>query len=670
MAIEKVIDIKVQGNADQAVGSLRSQLREAQADVAKLSDKFGATSAEAVKAAQKAAELKDRIGDAKSLTDAFNPDAKFKALTSSLAGVAGGFAAVQGGMALFGNQSKDLEATLLKVQSAMALSQGIQALGESMDSFKQLKAVAINAMQGIKAAIGSTGIGLLVVALGTVYAYWDDIKEVVGGVTEEQKKLNAATQKNVEAQDKKLASLSLQDNGLRLQGKSEKEILDLKIKQTDENIKAYEVNIENIKTTNKAQEEAAARNYEYLKSYLDFITIPQRYLYESAAKNINSIIDLINKIPGVKITKKIDETFADKATDYLAKLGFDPAKTKKDGETVVEEANKTLAKLKSDRDGYQLGINNIDKKAGDDSTAALQKAGDDSTAALQKIAEEQYAIREKEAEQLAELQKKKAEKIQEDFDALYKANQDANQLIAESTMSREEIELAAIDKKYQDQIALATKLGQDTTALTDAFALERTGIMQKYATEEDKIREEQKLKDEELSKSNIKLAEAEAAAKQALMGKTADVLSKGADLLGKNTAASKAMSIAAATINTYQGITAELATKTVTPFEIGLKIANVAIIAATGFKAVKDIISVKVPGGGGGGAAPNMGTMPGGGGATAPQFNVVGSTGVNQLAGVMGAQQQTPVQTYVVANNVATAMALDRNIIQSATLGG
>ena len=42
MAIEKVIDIKVQGNADQAVGSLRSQLRQAQADVAELSNKFGA----------------------------------------------------------------------------------------------------------------------------------------------------------------------------------------------------------------------------------------------------------------------------------------------------------------------------------------------------------------------------------------------------------------------------------------------------------------------------------------------------------------------------------------------------------------------------------------------------------------------------------------------------
>jgi len=134
------INVKTQG-AEGSIGSLKKQLREAQADVMALSDKFGATSVEAVNAAKKAAELRDRIGDAKALTDAFNPDAKFKALTASLSGVAGGFGAVQGAMALFGSESENVQKTLLKVQSAMALSQGLQAVGESIDSFKQLGAV-------------------------------------------------------------------------------------------------------------------------------------------------------------------------------------------------------------------------------------------------------------------------------------------------------------------------------------------------------------------------------------------------------------------------------------------------------------------------------------------------------------------------------------------------
>ena len=117
MAIEKVIDIKVQGNADQAVGSLRSQLRQAQADVAELSNKCGATSQAAIDAAKKAGELKDRIGDAKALTDAFNPDAKFKALTASMSGALNGFQAVEGAMGLFGAEGKAVQETLLKVQT-------------------------------------------------------------------------------------------------------------------------------------------------------------------------------------------------------------------------------------------------------------------------------------------------------------------------------------------------------------------------------------------------------------------------------------------------------------------------------------------------------------------------------------------------------------------------
>jgi uncharacterized membrane protein len=67
------------------------------------------------------------------------------------------------------------------------------------------------------------------------------------------------------------------------------------------------------------------------------------------------------------------------------------------------------------------------------------------------------------------------------------------------------------------------------------------------------------------------------------------------DALGKESKAGKAIALAQALINTYQGITAELATKTVTPFEIGLKLANVATVAAIGFKAVKNITATKMP---------------------------------------------------------------------------
>ena len=193
---------------DESVKSLRTQLKEATANVAIMADKFGATSKEAVTAAKRAAELKDRIGDAKALTDAFNPDAKFKAVAGALSGVAGGFSALQGAMALFGKQNKDVEAALLKVNAAMALSQGLNSLGDSIDSFKnlgtQIRASTIfieansaatkiaasvqrafgvatietsTGFKVLKGAIVATGIGALVIALAAVINNFDAISD-------------------------------------------------------------------------------------------------------------------------------------------------------------------------------------------------------------------------------------------------------------------------------------------------------------------------------------------------------------------------------------------------------------------------------------------------------------------------------------------------------------
>ena len=193
---------------DESVKSLRTQLKEATANVAIMADNFGATSKEAVTAAKRAAELKDRIGDAKALTDAFNPDAKFKAVAGALSGVAGGFSALQGAMALFGKQNKDVEAALLKVNAAMALSQGLNSLGDSIDSFKNLgtqirastifieansaatkiaavvqKAFGVATVETstgfkvLKGAIVATGIGALVIALAAVINNFDAISD-------------------------------------------------------------------------------------------------------------------------------------------------------------------------------------------------------------------------------------------------------------------------------------------------------------------------------------------------------------------------------------------------------------------------------------------------------------------------------------------------------------
>jgi hypothetical protein len=223
--------------ATTSVGSLKKQLREAQNEVMTLADKFGATSKEAIEAAKRAGELKDRIGDAKALTDAFNPDAKFKSLTASLSGVAGAFGAIQGAMALFGVESEDVQKTLLKVQSAMAISQGLQSVGESIDSFRQLGAViqsttvyqkanaaatqAAGVIQklftgsvdtttagfkNLKVAMAATGIGLLVVAVGYLIANFDELKNSLFGASAETKAYNAVNEQAVKTSGELIVS--------------------------------------------------------------------------------------------------------------------------------------------------------------------------------------------------------------------------------------------------------------------------------------------------------------------------------------------------------------------------------------------------------------------------------------------------------------------------------
>jgi hypothetical protein len=116
------------------------------------------------------------------------------------------------------------------------------------------------------------------------------------------------------------------------------------------------------------------------------------------------------------------------------------------------------------------------------------------------------------------------------------------------------------------------------------------------------------------------------------------------------------------------------------PAYIGQAIATAKGIISTKISAASSIASILASGIStaasitGGGAS--SGGASGGGGATGataptpPSFNVVGASGTNQLAQSIGAQQQQPIQAYVVANNVTTAQSLQRNIIESATIGG
>ena len=428
---------------DKSVKSLRTQLREAQAQVGLMADKFGATSKEAVNAAKRAADLKDRIGDAKALTDAFNPDAKFKAVASSLAGVAGGFSALQGAMALFGNENKDVEKALLKVNAAMALSQGLQAVGESVDSFKQLGAViksttvfqeannaatktaaAVQKAFGIsvdstskgfnvlKGAIVATGIGALVVALGLVINNFDAISkwiknsplgslakgvgdlvtqftDFIGVTSEAERNLNKLSVANARANE----DIENRIKVLKAQGGSEKEIYDLGKQRVENELSTLR---ESLKTKGSLTEEEA-KQFRSLKT--EQLVLTADYNKKVADDNKKAAEDAKKKREEDNKQAIADKKTADKMLidlqneKALTEITSEEDKAKKQAEINMKARVAEIDSLKVDtktknelkkatEEAYQLEVKAIDDQIKADRAEKDKKFEEDLQATL------------------------------------------------------------------------------------------------------------------------------------------------------------------------------------------------------------------------------------------------------------------------------------------------
>jgi hypothetical protein len=136
-----------------------------------------------------------------------------------------------------------------------------------------------------------------------------------------------------------------------------------------------------------------------------------------------------------------------------------------------------------------------------------------------------------------------------------------------------------------------------------------------------------------------------------------------ANLLGENSKFGKGLAVTQAIIDTYVG-----ANKAISQGGIFGAVAAAGVIA-TGIANVKKIVATKDPTApsfasgsvGGSTAAPAISAAP-------PAFNVVGASSESQLAQAIGGQSRNPVKAYVVAGEVTTAQALERNTIQEASI--
>jgi len=233
MAIKSTVELEVKSNLKGFKGEIRQATIEAQEAVRT----FGEFSPEAVEAEKKLALLRDRMEDFNDRVSAVNPD-KFAQVQTIVQGVARGFQAAQGAMALFGSESEDLQKTMIKLQGAMALADGLEGLGKIQQQFtaiaKNIKGGVIQAFQSL-GRISTLAFGVLGIALTLIIANFDKIKNAVmnlipglstfanfiGGLVQQftdfvgitsaseraLEKYNKATEKNNEQLDREIALL-------------------------------------------------------------------------------------------------------------------------------------------------------------------------------------------------------------------------------------------------------------------------------------------------------------------------------------------------------------------------------------------------------------------------------------------------------------------------------
>lgn len=675
MAEKKIIELEVRND----IPNLRSELRKAQQDVVALSEKFGATSEQAIAAAKRASELKDAIGDAKALTDAFNPDAKFNALSSSIGGVLNGFQAYEGALGVIGVESEALQETLLKVQSAMALSQGVQGLMEARDSFKQLGAVIQDTFKGLKGALLASGIGAFVVLLGTVVAYWDDIKEAIFETNKAQDTFNDTLEDFNKGAQEAIVKTQQVESAFKLARKG--------VISKEEALQTYNDTLGDsfgkATSLNEAEELFAKKSAAYIRA-------------TALRAQANAILAKSAEVMANAVTGSFEDqtTLADKwAIGLKSAFGsteevFEETK-KRQKQRVKEnlqEANvqkksledlaQTLLQQAEETENANGIISESEKKLNDE----RQKRYEEEKARLEELRKQRKQdLLDIENEQIAKEQEIAEKRLQRELE-LGEAINEANKKQSQQTLTELEKEEQAIRESYLRKLDLAEEFGYGQQELTEQMLNEINDVRLKYAQEEIALEQEKKSKldaiDEDAKNKELERIEA---LNQARINGVKNGLQLASDLVSLFSAKSekearrqfqiqKALSIAQATVNTFEAVQSAYASALKSPiFAVNPAYPFIQAAAAGAFGAVQiaKIAKTKYQSSG----TQSVDTSPSGGGggqqgAITPNFNVVGNSGVNQLATL----QQQPIQAYVVSGQVTSAQALDRNRIQNATL--
>lgn len=726
---EQIIGLKVNVDGKQAqssVGSIRKELKEANQELISAQQNFGEYSQQALSAARRVAELRDRIGEAAETAALFDPGKKFQVFAGALNAVAGGFSAVQGALGLIGVESEAVEKQLLKVQSALALSQGLSTIADSAKDFQRLKAVlgeisivqkanaaanrlaaatmttfgvSVNttsvAFKVLKGAIAATGIGLLVVAIGSVVEAFSTFKSAAEQAAEAQKSFNDQTTK--------IASVGL---------KAEQESIERRTKLLISEAKARGASAAEIAKIERDALTLRRNSYQRYYDEVNKLDVEAGIEAKNNINNLNTEIEVQDNLAKAAQLER-DKAQAKERSDIAKQSAEERKKAEQDAIkelSDVRKENTLLAiedeqqravkaieiDLKSNLDRInQLKVNEKIKQA---LRVELQKKADTEIAALnQQRAEE-------EAKAAAEYEKKVAEvrsevqlnaikdedvrsieaiklKYQKQFDEITAQETESGGKQTElrkALLERQAQEIADADLKIRQEIAqrdLEFNQKQiDNELLTfnqrRSYVEESLNDLNRYYSEGILKEEEFNKQRESLTNIRIALNQKEKEAQLNNLNSYGQVIGQVAQLLGKNTAAGKAAAIAEATINTYLSASkAYQAMSAIPPAPLfGVLAAGVA--TAAGIKNVREIAKVQVPGGGGGGT-PSISAPIGGISTSAPIRPTLPLTQtITQLqSGSINQLQNASIRAYVVESDITSGQERIRRLNRAARLG-
>ena len=670
------------------MGEVRKELKAAQFDVLKFSEQFGATSKEATEAAKRVAQLKDAIGDAKDLVGAFNPDAKFKALAGAVQGVAGGFAAVQGALGLVGSESENVQKTLLKVQSALALSEGLNSVMAAKDAFVNLGAViksgVTSAFGSLRSAIISTGIGALAIGVGLLIANFDKVKAAVlnlfpglgklssffGGLIQSVTDFVGVTS----AAERALASLEKQTKRgnegiearikiLTAQGGKEKEIFELSKKQgenelnllraklkdkkklSDDELKQFrdlKVNQQVLDAQEKKRQdddakEAANKGAEQGKAAAE--KRKQQTAERLAAEK--EAADRINQLVGEAAVAQIDNEYEAKKKAIQNQLDRE-IKDVNDNEKIKAETKTALIVAFTNKANAEVAA--VNKDAAEKEKAEKEKNDKDAKDALLKQQEDDRKIRQIGLQDKIDIINKENAKVEMDFEQDLERLAEKRQILYDQELLElentelTEAQKTEIKKKYADARAEVTN--------------------QEVATE--KAAQQAKI---DLNNQYLNLAGQFGGVLQQIAGKNkalaiAGVVVEQAASIGRiisNTGVANAKAIAASPL------TAGMPFVGINTVSAGLSIAS---SVAAGLKAVQQINQAQ-PGGGGGASAVSSGGAAAPVAPSAPIQNTVtqlDQQSINQMGSATN-------RAYVVESDVTNKQERITRINRAARLG-